>query len=294
VIRASAEGLLGIRGILLATLLGPAAFGAWALLRLGTRYAALAGLGVFRGLELELLDPRSVPARPGSRTAAGSTALGFILTVSGTLAAIALAASLLIPEPHHQLILRGFAAAVVAEAVYAYALVTTRVQTTLLRYAVLEASTAALHLGLGVLLARTLGLAGAFAALALSSGLGAAAASRWVNLRPALRPALLRRMLKVGLPVALTGAVGTAVQTADRWVVAAWGGEELLGHYAFAGALASAAFALAIGRSSFPGSTVSPAGRAPPPRSGSIWSARCSRSPSSCHHSSAPSVPWWS
>ena len=54
--RGSAEALLGLRGILLATLLGPAAFGSWALLRLATRYAALAGVGVFRGLEVELLQ----------------------------------------------------------------------------------------------------------------------------------------------------------------------------------------------------------------------------------------------
>jgi O-antigen/teichoic acid export membrane protein len=53
-------------------------------------------------------------------------------------------------------------------------------------------------------------------------------------------------MLGIGVPVALTGVVGTLLNTADRWVVAVWGGEVLLGYYAFAGALASAATALAL------------------------------------------------
>lgn len=245
--RASTEGLLGIRGILLATLLGPAAFGGWALLRLGTRYATLAGLGVFRGLEVELLHPHEPATREGHpRSEAAGTALGFILLVSGALATVALVLSAFVATPQHRLILQGFAAAVVAESLYSYVLVWTRVRTTLLRYALLEASTAALHLGLGVLLARSFGLAGAFAALASAAAIGALAGSRWVEMRPALERSTLRLMLKVGWPVALTGAVGILLHTADRWVVAAWGGQELLGYYAFAGALTSAAAALAL------------------------------------------------
>jgi O-antigen/teichoic acid export membrane protein len=246
-VRAATEGLLGLRGILLATLLGPAAFGSWALLRLGTRYAALGGLGVFRGLEVELLHPgERTPVGAARRSDAAGAALGFMLAVSGALATLALLLSALVESPNHRLILQGFAAAVIAEAGYGYALVFTRVRTTLLRYSLLEAGTAALHLGLGVILAWSFGLAGAFAALALSSALGAAAAARWVDMRPVFRSPALRPMLKVGFPVALTGALGTLLNTADRWVVAAWGGEELLGYYAFAGALASAAAALAL------------------------------------------------
>ena len=107
-----------------------------------------------------------------------------MLAVSGTLAAAALVASAVVPSPSHRLILQGFAAAVVAEAVYGYALVCTRVRTTLKRYATLEAVTAAIHLTLGVALAWSFGLAGAFAALAISSLAGAAIASRWVDVRP--------------------------------------------------------------------------------------------------------------
>jgi hypothetical protein len=57
--RSTTEAMLGLRGVLLAVLLGPAAFGTWALLRLAMRYSALAGISVYRGLELELLQRRS-------------------------------------------------------------------------------------------------------------------------------------------------------------------------------------------------------------------------------------------
>ena len=223
--------------------LGPAAFGSWALLRLATRYAALAGMGMFRGLEVELLQ---APEDGATRPRAPGAALGFLLAVSGALAAVALAAGVLVESPAHRLVLQGFAAAVVAEAAYGYALVATRVGRTLRRYAMLETGTAALHLILGVTLARAFGLAGAFAGLALASGAGAAVAGRWVEMRPRFDPAAVRGMLATGLPVALTGVVGTLLQTADRWVVAAWGGHELLGYYAFGAALASAGAALAL------------------------------------------------
>lgn len=241
--RASAEALVGLRGILLATLLGPAAFGSWALLRLATRYAALAGLGMFRGLEVELLQ---APDDGANRSRASGAALGFMLAVSGALAAVALVAAALVESSTHRLILQGFAAAVIAEAVYGYALVATRVRASLRHYALLETGTAALHLVLGVMLARAFGLPGAFAALALSSGVGAAVAGRWVEMRPRIDLMAVRVMLAAGLPVALTGVVGTLLQTADRWVVAAWGGHELLGYYAFGAALASAGAALAL------------------------------------------------
>ncbi|HEU4524920.1 MAG TPA: oligosaccharide flippase family protein [Gemmatimonadales bacterium] len=241
--RGSAEALVGLRGILLATLLGPAAFGSWALLRLATRYAALAGLGMFRGLEVELLQ---APDDGATRSRASGAALGFMLAVSGALAAVALLAAALVESPAHRLILQGFAAAVVTEAAYGYALVATRVSGTLGRYAMLEAGTAALHLLLGVVLARAFGLAGAFAGLALASGAGTAVAARWVEMRPRFDPTAVRGLLATGLPVALTGVVGTLLQTADRWVVAAWGGHEQLGYYAFGAALASAGAALAL------------------------------------------------
>jgi O-antigen/teichoic acid export membrane protein len=65
-------------------------------------------------------------------------------------------------------------------------------------------------------------------------------------MRPRFDAAAVRAMVATGFPVALTGMVGTMLQTADRWVVAVWGGHELLGYYAFGAALASAGAALAL------------------------------------------------
>jgi O-antigen/teichoic acid export membrane protein len=51
---------------------------------------------------------------------------------------------------------------------------------------------------------------------------------------------------KYGVPVALTAVVGALLLTADRWVVAGWGGKTMLGYYAFGASVATAATALAV------------------------------------------------
>ena len=96
--RGTTEALLGVRGVLLAVLLGPAAFGTWALLRLAMRYSALAGLSVYRGLELELLQRRSTGGEePADRPAAA--ALGFVLILAGGISGIAFASSFALGDP---------------------------------------------------------------------------------------------------------------------------------------------------------------------------------------------------
>jgi O-antigen/teichoic acid export membrane protein len=243
--RGATEILLVLRSVMLAGLLGPAAFGTWALLRMGMRYSGLAGLGVFRGLEVRLLhaDAKGNTLRQDSPA---PTALGFILLVGGGLSTLAIAASFLVPDPHYRLLLRGFAVASLAELVYGYTMVCTRVRTGLSRFAIMETSTAALHVLLAVSLARIWGLAGAFAGLAAANLIGIAVASRWVSLRPALVLEPLRRLLHVGLPVALTSCVGILLVTSDRWVVAFWGGRTMLGYYALGASVTSGAAALAL------------------------------------------------
>ncbi len=234
--RGVTEGLLGLRGIVLATVLGPAGFGAWALLRLSMRYGTFAALGVFRGMELEMLSVRR--GDRGTADYAASAALGFILAETGTLALIALGASFIVGDPGHAMVLRGFAGAVVFEQAYIYAMVWTRVRATLRRYAVLEMANAALQLVCGVTLARIWGLPGAFVGMALASALATMLSAGWVEFRPAWRPVPLRRLLGIGIPITVSMLLATALYTADRWVVAALGGATLLGYYAFAAAVA--------------------------------------------------------
>ncbi|MBA2566025.1 MAG: hypothetical protein H0V09_11480, partial [Gemmatimonadetes bacterium] len=67
--RGVVEGLLGGRGLLLARLLGPEAFGRWALFRIAMNYAVFASLGVNRALEREVaVDPRAPGAGPAAVT----------------------------------------------------------------------------------------------------------------------------------------------------------------------------------------------------------------------------------
>jgi O-antigen/teichoic acid export membrane protein len=237
--------MLAVRGVLLATLLGPAAFGSWALLRMAMRYSALSGLSVYRGLELELLQTRggSASERPDAPAAA---ALGFVLVVSGAIAGLALGASFLVQGEPNRLLLRGFAAASLAEALYGYALVCTRVTRNLRRYSLLESGTSVLHVLCAVGLASVWGLGGALAGLTVANLFGFAAAVRWVERRPSFDLGSVRRMLRVGFPVVLTMGAGILLATGDRWVVAFWGGSTMLGYYAFAGSVTTAAGVLAV------------------------------------------------
>ncbi|HEX6432941.1 MAG TPA: oligosaccharide flippase family protein [Gemmatimonadales bacterium] len=236
--------MLATRGVLLALLLGPAAFGTWALLRLGMRYSALAAISVYRGLELELFQQRSGVGANQRRSPAA--ALGFVLVLSGAIAAVALGAAFLVEDATTRLLLRGFAAASLTEAIYGYALVCTRGRGDLRRYSMLEAGTSVLHLLWSVGLAARWGLSGAFVGLTVANLMGIAAAARWVELRPALDWEMVHRMLRVGLPVVLTMGIGILLSTSDRWVVAVWGGPTMLGYYAFAGSVTAFAGVLAI------------------------------------------------
>jgi O-antigen/teichoic acid export membrane protein len=253
--RGMTEGLFGIRSIVLATLLGPVAFGGWALLRLSMRYASFASLGVCRGMELELMRTRrSDGAYCDDGRAAASAALGFILSASGTLAGLAIIGSFLVREAQIALVLRGFAAAVMLEQVYSYALVWTRVRTDLRRYATLEITNAALEAVFTVAFAAVWGLPGAFVGLACADACAILVTSWWVEFRPALRLAPLARLLRIGVPVAVSMALGTALSTGDRWVVAGFGGTQLLGYYAFAASVAglAASFAWVVRTVVFP------------------------------------------
>ena len=241
--RGATEAILAVRGVVLAVLLGPAAFGTWALLRLAMRYSSLVALSVYRGLELEAFQRQ---ADSGNREIASGAALGFVLVVSGLLSKAALVASFIVTGPEMRLLLRAFAAASLAEAVYGFALVCMRVQGNLRRYSLFEAATALLHLVAAGLLGWRWGLAGAFLGLATANLVGIALASRWIELKPRIDPGSVRRMLRVGLPVVLTMLVGILLATGDRWIVAVWGGSTMLGYYAFAGSVTTAAGALAI------------------------------------------------
>lgn len=254
--RGVTEGLLGGRGLLLATLLGPEVFGGWALFRLATQYSTFVAFGVHRGLEREVagvFTARMRGSAPPDELSARTT-LGFTLAAFLPLALLALAGSFLVVDPRLALGMRGFAAVVVTEQVIAYSFIYLRASGSLRHFATLEMKQAALHLVFVIVGVWLWGLAGAFGGFALASACTLALVLPRVPSRPALVLERLRRLLRIGLPLVPALLTSTALMTADRLAVAAYGGTTLLGYYVFAVSIAglAASFAWVIRTVVFP------------------------------------------
>lgn len=237
--RGTVEALLGLRGFVLAAILGPEAFGAWALFRLATRYAGLSAMGVHRGLEYEIVHARAAedPADPRRAELAGRTALGFVLLVFGALAAVAIAGSFITDDARLAAGMRAFAAGTLSEQVWLYLVTSLRAHGELRRFAVNELWNAVAQLVLTSALATAVGLTGAYAGFVLAGVFSVILLAGRVPLRPGLSIERLRRLMRVGAPLALVLAATMMLNTADRFVVAAYGGTALLGQYAFAVAI---------------------------------------------------------
>ncbi len=233
--RGIVRALLAVRGLVLAVLLGPTLFGAWALFRLAMPYAALASLGIRRGLEFEVAreTPNEGSPRSDEELLVARTTLGYTLAVFGALGLGLVVASQTVSNRYLSLGMLALGIALPVRQVWMYGLVYLRSRGHLRRFAVLEVINAALHATFAVLLALRWGLGGAFAGFVLASVGSLLLLRRSVPLRPALSRPRLRRLLKVGLPLSLVMITATVLATVDQWVVAVWGGTALLGYYAF-------------------------------------------------------------
>lgn len=233
--RGTTDALLAVRGLLLASLLGPEAFGGWALFRLATRYGVFAGLGVHRGLEFEVAKVRSVDGSGEASVTAQylHTAQGFALTVFGAISLVSFAGSFMVGEALLALGMRWFAAGIITEQLWLYGLVYLRAAGNLRRYAMAEVTNASLQVGFAALLTPFWGLGGAFASFVLATITSLALLSWHVRLKPAISGRHLNLLIRVGFPILLSLFLATALATADRIVVAAYGGTQMLGLYAF-------------------------------------------------------------
>lgn len=245
--RGTTEGMRSIRGLLLAVVLGPRAFGIWTLFRIFMRYVPLSGLGVQRGLELEIVQERATgEAKAIERsTLAARTTLGWIIATSVATSLAALAASFIVTDEAWRIALRAVSLGVVLEELWVYATTYLRALRELRRYALLEIANASLHLVAAVGMAKLFGLRGAIAGFVVG-----ALASLWTvrncaPFRPTIEKEPLRRLLHIGIPLALSSALAIALGTADRLVVAAYGGAATLGLYAFGVSIAGLAASLA-------------------------------------------------
>jgi O-antigen/teichoic acid export membrane protein len=235
--RGVTECFLALRGLVLASLLGPEAFGGWALFRLATHYGGFAGLGVHRGMEFTVAGTGKADDC-SEREPYWNTALSFAFVSFGFVALLSLAASFVVDSPDVAVGMRWFAGAILVEQVWLYGMTYLRAAGHLRRYAVSEALNAALNVVLAILFARLWALEGAFAAFVTATLLSLLLLSTRIGLRPRFSGSHLRRMIWVGLPILVTLMLGTAFVTADRLVVAAFGGTAMLGLYAFAVSIA--------------------------------------------------------
>ena len=167
--RALVELLLGGRGVALAALLGPVAYGTWSLLRVSQHYLVIVGLGTARGLEVEAAAHRDRVDGRLSPTAEHFAAAGngFLVLSYGAFSALAAAAAFLAPDPVWRTILAGLAAATVVERAFMQGATFLRAQGTVPEFAAIELAHAVLQLVLTLGLAMLWGLPGAILGLAV-------------------------------------------------------------------------------------------------------------------------------
>jgi O-antigen/teichoic acid export membrane protein len=245
--RGITEAMRSARGLLLAIVLGPRAFGIWTLFRIGMRYTPLSGLGVQRGLELEIVQERAIGSGEAVARAelSARTTLGWIIATAVVTSLAALLASFVVTDPAWRLALRAVSLGVLLEELWVYAATYLRALRELRRYALLEIASASVHLIAAVGMAYLFGLRGAIAGFVVGALASLWMVRRCAPFRPALAVAALRRLLGVGLPLALSSALTIALSTVDRLVVVAYGGAATLGLYAFGVSIAGLAASLA-------------------------------------------------
>ncbi|HEX2529563.1 MAG TPA: oligosaccharide flippase family protein [Geminicoccus sp.] len=241
--RSIVEAMLGVRGVLLASILGPEAFGIWALFRLTTIYGSFAGLGLLRGLELEVAKAWGDIQR---RQAWGRTAAGCIFIVFGIMSGLTCIASLFVEEAWQRQLLLAVAAGLLLERLAAYGLTFMRASGSLSHFALMELVQASAQLVATVTLGYLFGLNGALFGFSAACLVGLLVLPGRVPLRPELHLSRLKSMLAVGLPLSLNSLLAAMLATVDRLVVAAWLGLEALGQYAFAVSVASIGGAAAL------------------------------------------------
>ena len=242
--KGASDGLLALRGIILASFLGPEAFGGWVLFRLATNYFGFAHLGVPRGLEF--FTARANGSDEESEIVFyWRSALGFVLAVFGVLSTAMLGASFFVADQTVALGMRWFSGAILTEQLWLLGLSYLRARGNLREFAIYEFLNAALHVIFSLVLAPVWGLAGAFSGFVLATTISLILLARPFPKMPALSWGRLRDMLKIGMPILVSLLIGFSLASADRLIVAGKGDIALLGLYGFAFAIAGISGSLA-------------------------------------------------
>ncbi len=233
--RGLVELLLGVRGIALAAMLGPSVFGIWSLMRVLQQYLTIAGLGIERGLEVEAsahrdrIDGRLNPT--AERFARAGSA--FLLLSLGALSLLAAGAALATSDPVWRMVLAGIAVASLGERLWFLAATFLRAQASVRVFASIEVAQAGLQLVAVLALTLVWGLPGAIVGMACANLGGLLLTWGRMPLRPVWSWPAAATMIGLGLPVAVGVLMQALLASIDRFIVAAMGGVEMLGQYAF-------------------------------------------------------------
>ncbi|NNC64739.1 MAG: hypothetical protein HKN84_08130, partial [Gammaproteobacteria bacterium] len=125
--RSVMEALLGLRGIALASLLGPEFFGLWSLFRLALHYFGFIGFSLNRGMEVKVAaagQPRSESVSQG-QTSWGQITLGGSLAIGLLSTAVALTGFWLVEDSAKPVVL-AVTLILIPERLWRYALTFTR------------------------------------------------------------------------------------------------------------------------------------------------------------------------
>ena len=243
--KGTADGLLALRGVVLAGFLGPEVFGGWVLFRLCTNYFGFAHLGILNGLEFHAARRSAVRDFSPAESKYWQTALGFVLIVFGTIASLSLFISFWVERPQLALSMRWFSGAILTEQVWILGLSYVRATGNLKKYATYEVTNATLQFLFALCLAPIYGLAGAFAGFFSATALSLFFLYSLLSRIPSISKTRLKEMLKVGFPVLVSLLIGFNMASVDRLIVAGTGNLTLLGLYGFAFSVAGISGSLA-------------------------------------------------
>jgi O-antigen/teichoic acid export membrane protein len=247
VTRSASEGLLGLRGVALASLLGPELFGVWSLFRMALGYLGFVAQGLLRGMEVKVAATSSRHHRSTTRGQKiwGQVVLGPTLFLYGSLSVAAVVAWLWPTEGTAGLVLLGVALGLLPDRLLKYARTFLRASGSLRQFAVLELLQTALQLVFTVGLALVWGLVGAFAGFLAANVTGLCFAAHHAPWRPRYAPRRAGQVFRIGFPVSLINISTTVLQTVDRLLVGAFAGIAALGIYSFAVTLSGLGVGLA-------------------------------------------------